>query len=141
MQEEERLASYTLPSANWAIWRLAFSAGAIPSNGSLKSSARCHFLSSLITTETLESVFQKETQVAVPGNMVQSSPELSDGENKTSVRSAGLGIGEEDAEAQMAANALLHQLVDLSLISFAENEGSSYFFSASMCSMLSIQKL
>lgn len=95
----------------------------------------------MITTETLESVFQKETQVAVPGNMVQSSPELSDGENKTSVRSAGLGIGEEDAEAQMAASALLHQLVDLRLISFAENEGSSYFFSASMCSMLSIQKL
>lgn len=121
--------------------RLAFSAGAIPSNGSLKSSARCHFLSSLITTETLESVFQKETQVAVPGNMVQSSPELSDGENKTSVRSAGLGIGEEDAEAQMAASALLHQLVDLRLISFAENEGSSYFFSAAMCSVLSIQKL
>lgn len=141
MQEEERLASYTLPSANWAIWRLAFSAGAIPSNGSLKSSARCHFLSSLITTETLESVFQKETQVAVPGNMVQSSPELSDGENKTSVRSAGLGTGEEHAEAQMAANALLQQLVRLSLISFAENEGSSYFFSAAMCSVLSIQKL
>ena len=56
----------------------------------------------MITTETLESVFQKETQVAVPGNMVQSSPELSDGENKTSVRSAGLGTGEEHAEAQMA---------------------------------------
>lgn len=82
-------------------------------------------------------MFQKETQVAVPGNMVQSSPKLSDGEQKR-MRSAGLGTG---VEAQMAANALLHQLVDLSLMSSAENEDSSSFFPAAMCSTLSIQKL